>query len=470
MIYKTEQLVLAKGHYFRQSFVERSICKLVKNLELQPISNNIPQRDEESIRDFQGKIYLKAKQEEEFKFYILYDKIMSKKFLLEAYFRVKKNDGSPGIDGVSFEDIENEGLGDFINSLHKELKTKSYKSSPVKRVYIEKENRKKRPLGIPTIRDRVVQMSCKIVIEPIFEADFADVSYGFRPKRSAADAIKEIKENLKAGNTEVYDADLSSYFDTIPHDKLMILVAQRVSDKHTLSLIKGWLKTPVQEDGKITGGKKSKQGTPQGGVISPLLANIYLNLLDKIVDGGWKIFRKARIKIVRFADDFVLMGKKISSKIKGALLGLLERMGLRINEEKTKTVKAREKSFDFLGFTFRFDKSLFNKDKSYWNVFPSKKSLKKLRRKIGSYLKRSGHLVPMRIANELNLKLRGWMNYFSIEGVSYPNKAKRNIEWYLKCRLNRYYKRKSQRRSKLYSKGAYKVLVEKYGLIKPSAY
>lgn len=443
---------------------------MVENLELQPISDNIPQRDEESIRDFQRKIYLKAKQEKEFKFYILYDKIMSKKFLLEAYYRVKKNNGSPGIDGVSFEDIEKEGLGDFVNSLHKKLKNKSYESSPVKRVYIEKENGKKRPLGIPTIKDRVVQMSCKIVIEPIFEADFADVSYGFRPKRNAADAIEEIKENLKEGNTEVYDADLSSYFDTIPHDNLMTLVAQRVSDKHTLSLIKHWLKTPVQEDGKITGGRKSKKGTPQGGVISPLLANIYLNLLDKIVDGGWKVFREVKIKIVRFADDFVLMGKKISSKVKDVLLGLLEKMGLRINEEKTETVKAREKPFDFLGFTFRFDKCLFNEGERYWNVFPSKKSQKKVRRKIGDYLKSSGHLIPMRIANELNSKIKGWINYFSIKGVSYPNKAKRDIEWYLKCRISRYYKRKSQRRSKLYSKGAYKILVEKYGLIKPTTY
>ncbi len=212
------------------------------NLEVQPISSGVPQRDEERIRDFQRKIYLKAKREKKFRFYILYDKIASKRFLLEAYFRVKENKGKPGVDGVSFEDIENEGIDIFINELYNELKNKSYKPSPVKRVYIPKANGKKRPLGIPTIKDRVVQMSCKLVIEPIFEADFEENSYGFRPKRKAADAVSKIKENLEDGNTMVYDADLSSYFDTIPHDKLMILIGKRISDKHTLNLIKKWLK------------------------------------------------------------------------------------------------------------------------------------------------------------------------------------------------------------------------------------
>jgi group II intron reverse transcriptase/maturase len=266
------------------SFKERSACKLGKSLEMQPISSGVPRRDTERIRDFQRKIYLKAKREKKFRFYILYDKIISKRFLLEAYYRVRKNKGKPGIDGVNFEDIESEGINKFISELHQELKDRTYKPSPVRRVYIPKPNGKKRPLGIPTIRDRVVQMSCKIVIEPIFEADFEETSHGFRPKRKAADAIKAIKDNLEEGKTEVYDADLSSYFDTIPHDKLMILVGMRISDKYTLNLIKKWLKTPIKENGKLIGGKKNKLGTPQGGVISPLLANIYLNLFDKIIN------------------------------------------------------------------------------------------------------------------------------------------------------------------------------------------
>jgi len=443
---------------------------LVTNLEMQPPSSGVPRRDEENIRDFQRKIYRKAKQEEGFRFYILYDKICSKKFLLEAYYRVKKNNGSPGVDNKSFEDIEKEGLENFINNLHEELKEKSYKPSPVMRKYIKKENGKQRPLGIPTIKDRVAQMSCKLVIEPIFEADFEDVSYGFRPKRSAKDAIKEIKQNLKEGKTEVYDADLSSYFDTIPHNKLMNELGQRISDINTLSLIKSWLKTPVMEDKILTGGKKSKKGTPQGGVISPLLANIYLNLLDKIVNGGWKIFREAGIKIVRYADDFVLMGKKIPNKVKEILINLIRRLGLSINKDKTTIVNASEDKFDFLGFTFRYDRCLFDKGRMYWNVFPSKKSENKMRRKIREYLKKSRHFMPMRIANELSSKIRGWINYFSIKKVSYPKKAIKNIEWYLKSRLARYFKKKSQRKSKLHSKGAFEELVNKYGLVKPSAY
>ena len=255
------------------------------DLEMKPISSGVPQRNEERIRDFQRKIYQKAKQEKEYKFYILYDKVMSKKFLREAYDRVKANKGSAGIDGKNFEDIENMGLYTFIEEIHNELKHHTYKPEPVMRVYIPKANGKLRPLGIPTIKDRVVQMSCKIVIEPIFEADFEENSYGFRPKRSAKDAITTIKTNLKEEKTEILDADLSSYFDTIPHDKLMKLVGERISDKYVLKIIKLWLKTPVSENGKMQGGKKNKIGTPQGGVISPLLANIYLNLLDKIVNG-----------------------------------------------------------------------------------------------------------------------------------------------------------------------------------------
>lgn len=259
-----------------------SICKL-ENLEKQQIIIRELIRDEGKIQEFQDKIYQKAKQEKNYKFYILIDKIISVRFLHEAYLKCKTNRGSAGIDGIDFDTIEVQGEDKFIYDLRKELKDKTYKPSPVKRVYIEKANGKLRPLGIPTIKDRVVQMSCKLVIEPIFEADFEECSYGFRPNKSAKGAVTEIKENLEAGNTEVLDADLSSYFDTIPHDKLMKLVALRISDIHTLNLIKSWLKAPVSENGKLQSGKKNKVGTPQGGVISPLLANIYLNLMDKII-------------------------------------------------------------------------------------------------------------------------------------------------------------------------------------------
>ncbi len=223
-----------------------------------------PKSTEEKVRDFQRKLYLKAKQEKNFRFYVLYDKIRDIRFLGEAYRRVKASQGSPGFDGVTFHQIENSGLDEFLKNIQEELEKKTYRPSPVLRVYIEKANGKLRPLGIPTIKDRVVQMSCKMVIEPIFEADFEESSYGFRPKRSAQDAIKAIKENLKAGRTEVLDADLSAYFDTIPHDKLLILIGKRISDKNVIHLIKMWLKAPVIEEGKISGGKGNDRGTPQG--------------------------------------------------------------------------------------------------------------------------------------------------------------------------------------------------------------
>ncbi len=228
--------------------------------------------DKERVQDFQRNLYRKAKREPSFRFYVLYDKVRLPHFLREAYQRVKANGGASGIDGVTFAEIEAYGVEKYLSEVSAELKNESYRPSPVKRVFIPKANGKKRPLGIPTIKDRIVQMSCKLVIEPIYEADFEDGSYGFRPKRSAKGAITEIKSNLKEGKTEVFDADISKYFDTIPHDKLLIVVAKRISDRKVIHMIKMWLKSPIHEDGKISGGKKNKLGTPQGGVISPLLA------------------------------------------------------------------------------------------------------------------------------------------------------------------------------------------------------
>lgn len=447
---------------------KRSIFRLDKDLQMKP--NTIYKSDAERIRDFQRKLYLKAKQEKEFKFYVLYDKIRGYRFLMEAYKRVKSNKGACGIDGMTFDKIEEYGIEKYINEIQDELAKFTYKPSPVKRVYIPKGNGKTRPLGIPTIRDRIVQMSCKMVIEPIFEADFEDSSYGFRPKRSASNAIGNIKENLKSGKTEIVDADLSQYFDTIPHDKLLILIGKRISDKNVLHLIKMWLKSPIWENGKISGGKKNKKGTPQGGVISPLLANIYLHLLDKIVNKSNGIFEKLGIKIVRYADDFVLMGNKITQEVINNLKHILNRMELVINKEKSKIINARLSSFDFLGFTFRFDKDIFGKKTKYWNIFPSKKAFKKLRNSISCLLKSSGHLSPKLISTELNLILRGWLNYFTIPNVSYTAISRKKLRYYLWYKLKQYYKRKSQRKSKLYNLNAFDVLIEKYGMINPLKY
>ena len=422
----------------------------------------------ERVRLLQLKLYLKAKQESGYKFYVLYDKIFLKHVLEEAYSRVKSNRGAPGIDGQTFTDIEVYGREKFLSELGEELKKRTYKPQAVKRVWIEKANGGKRPLGIPTIRDRVAQQACKLVIEPIFEADFDDLSYGYRPKRSAQGAIRSIRANLKAGKQMVYDADLSKYFDTIPHEKLEIVLKERIADPRVLHLIKQWLKVPiVEEDGRYSGGKRNVQGTPQGGVISPLLANIYMNLLDRIVNRKGGYFSRRGVTMIRYADDFILMSKHIEQETLVKVHNYLERMGLTINTQKSKLIKAREEPFDFLGFTFRYDKSIFTRGSRFWNIQPKAQSRKKIRQTINERLKSIGHYPAERVVQELNPIIRGWMNYYKIEKVSYTQVAFKELENYLRARLYRFYNRKSQRKSRLYGQQAFDKLVKEYGLIKP---
>jgi group II intron reverse transcriptase/maturase len=359
---------------------------------------------EERVRLLQEKLYYKAKQERDYRFYVLYDKVFIPYILWEAYRRVKANGGSPGIDGKTFEEIEKEGLDKFIEGLREDLRKQTYKPSKVKRVWIPKANGGQRPLGIPTIRDRVAQMACKLVIEPIFEADFEDSSYGFRPKRSAKDAMQAIKGHLQEGKTEVLDADLSSYFDTIPHDKLNKTLELRIADKRILRLITLWLKSPVRDNGQDTG--KRNDGTPQGGVISPLLANIYMHLVDRIVNNTKSLFHQAGIKMVRYADDFVLMGARITKESWEKLQELLSRMGLKLNETKTRQIEAKETSFNFLGFTIRYDKDLKGRNKHYWNIEASNRSEKKIRERIREFLNKGGHYAPQKVANGLNTIMR----------------------------------------------------------------
>jgi len=424
--------------------------------------------DDERVRIFQRKLYRKAKQEENFKFYILYDKISLPYFLRESYRRLKANKGSAGIDGISFSQIEKEGLRAFLLNIQHELQSETYKPTAVKRVYIPKANGKLRPLGIPTIKDRVVQMSCKMVIESIFDADFQDCSYGFRPKRSAEGAIKEIHQNLKEYKVEVFDADLSGYFDTIPHNKLMILLKERISDQRVLRLIGMWLKCPiieVDERGKqrVFGGRMNKIGTPQGGVISPLLANIYLNLLDRIIckEGGF--FAKQGIKIVRYADDFVVMGRYLDSEVLQRITSLLTKMGLKLNEEKSSMIDARKESFDFLGFTFRYE-NVYQSKRWFWKVIPSKKSKMKLTANLKSYLKVRSHLPIFVIVKGLNEKLRGWLNYFTIPKICRMMQTCYVLRSYLKYRLKIWFKKKSQRKCRLYRQNPYDILVNHFGL------
>jgi group II intron reverse transcriptase/maturase len=389
-------------------------------------------------------------------------------FIREAYARVRSSKGSAGVDGITFRSIESKGLKSFLDDIQKELQDKTYKPSPVLRVMIPKANGKMRPLGIPTIKDRVVQMACKMVIEPIFEADFKNCSYGFRPKRSASDAVKEIKQHLNAGRTEVYDADLSNYFDTIPHSKLMILLGKRISDKNILHLIKMWLKSPVMEDKKMSNGKKNKKGTPQGGVISPLLANIYLNLVDKVITKMTVL--SENVRIVRYADDFVLPGNSISARILEKLKSVLERMDLEVNTDKTRVLNAKEAAFDFLGFTFHYRWNKFKRNKKYWHIQASEKSQSKIRSNIKEYLKYNNHTHQNIIIKDLNAKIKGWLNYFNIPKISHAWTVSYKLSKYLSKSLYRFHKRKSQRYNASYCSHSYFIWVEKHGFVNPVEY
>ena len=286
----------------------------------------------EKIRTLQRKLYCKAKQEPNYRFYLLYDKIHREDILAHAYREAKANKGAPGVDGQTFEQIESEGREEWLRGLREELRNKTYRPQPVRRMMIPKPGGGERPLGIPTIRDRVVQTAAKLVLEPIFEADLEPQAYGYRPKRSAQDAIRKVHRLLCQGYTDVVDADLSKYFDTIPHSELMQCVARRIVDRKVLRLIKRWLKAPVEErdqDGKrhMRGGKKTRCGTPQGGVVSPLLANLYLNRYLK----HWRQQGKGnalRAEIVTYADDFVILSRGHAAEALSWTRGVMERIGL----------------------------------------------------------------------------------------------------------------------------------------------
>jgi RNA-directed DNA polymerase len=397
------------------------------------------------IRELQRKLYRKAKQEPDYRFYLLYDKLYREDILRYAYELVRANYGVPGVDHQSFPGIERGvGLEEWLAGIAKDLRDKTYQPEAVRRVMISKYGGGERPLGIPTIRDRVVQAAAKLVLEPIFEADMESCAYGYRPKRSGLDAVRKVHEYLIAGYRDVVDADLSKYFDTIPHCELMQCVARRIVDREMLRLIKSWLTVPVEEreeSGKrrLTGGKQSRQGTPQGGVISPLLANLYMNRFLK----HWRRKGKGQqynAVIVNYADDFVVLSRGHAEEAHEWIGKVMAQIGLTLNVAKTSIKDARRETFNFLGYTFGPQR--YWKDGSwYMAAQPSDKAIGKLKQAVYDLLQPS-QIAPWEdVRDQLNAKLRGWRGYFCYGSL---RQAYREIDAYVYDRVRYFMRRRHQ--------------------------
>jgi RNA-directed DNA polymerase len=368
------------------------------------------------LRRLREALYTKAKQEPAYRFYLLYDKVYRADILAHAYALARQNGGAPGVDGMTFEDIEAAGLEQWLAAVQEALRTQTYRPQAVRRVLIPKPGGGERPLGIPGIRDRVVQTAALLILQPIFEADLEPMAYGYRPGRSAREAVQEVHRALCAGHNGVVDADVSKYFDTVPHNDLMKSLARRISDRKMLRLLKMWLKTPVAErtasgGWRFSGGKGATRGTPQGGVVSPLLANVYMNRYLKVFRLRG-LDQRYGARLVNYADDFVVLCRTGATEVLAQSRRWLTQMGLTLNEQKTRVCDGRRESFDFLGYTF--GPMRYRKDgRRYTGAAPAKKAVQRVKGRIRQIL-HPGNQAPWdEVKEELNRVLRWWAHYFS---------------------------------------------------------
>ena len=418
-----------------------------------------------SVQALQRALYRKAKSEPTFRFYLLYDKVHRADVLHHAWALVRANGGAAGVDGVTIAAVEAAGVDPFLAHLAEELRTHTYRPDPVRRVLIPKRSGGQRPLGIPTVRDRVVQAAARLVLEPIFEADFQPCSYGFRPQKDAHQAVEEIRTHLAWGYTQVLDADLTAYFDSIPHDRLLAAVARRVADRHILRLLTRWLRAPVvveRDDGKreTRGGKRTRRGTPQGGVISPLLANVYLHAFDTAWRAGG-LERRWQARLIRYADDFVVLCRAQVEQVQTVIADQLQTLGLTLNAAKTRVLDARRQAFTFLGFTVRLVRSP-RTGRSFPLVRPSAAACQRLRDQVKALTGRDHLALPTSaVITAVNRVVRGWAGYFHFQNCTRDFSA---LRWFLEERVRTFLRRKHRYRSRAYHAFPYPLLYGRLGL------